>query len=773
MANESTDEIAHLEEVASILRRRLRILETQCVRFGSFVPDYITQERDDVQRQLAQVQTNLRRLRPSPTDTLCPYVGLLTFDETDSAYFFGRDELVSTLLQKAEHASFLAVLGPSGSGKSSVVRAGLIPALKGGAITGSDRWCYLILRPGARPLYALAATFAAVPGQTLGDIGTICETLYRKGDGLLLLADGVRVGHKGSRLVLVVDQAEELWTLAPTERETRTAFITEQQQPFIRSLLTAAASPDESVLIIFTMRADFLHRALEHHDLTHWMSGERNVLVSPLLSEELAQAITRPAELVECTFEPGLVDTLTKQTLGQPGALPLLEYTLLELWKQRQPPGILTWMAYTALGGIEGALAQTADKILEEYETKSKKGQRATTPTRTASPTAKRTPPKKDLDLLRAILLRLVQPGQNTADIGRRVPLQDLVPAGHSIQVVQALLQPLVGARLLTIGSDEQSWETVEIAHEALIRAWPTLQNWINEDRENLRRQIQLEEAAKEWERNPSPDYLWSGKRLADAQDWIHDVEPPLPEREKLFLQTSARHEERRQRSERSHYRGQAAGGAIGTGLGYGLAFALAIAFDDTNVSAGSAWNIVADTLIAFVFMFTIGGLVGLCLAIGLWLQRNTVKHRVATTGLTGALAGCLAYILFLVGPGRATPDLIGLKHVAVGALLGTGVGVGAGLTGSDRRLLGMTLGSVMAFELSGMLGGLPWSPLLLLIAGLVLGVSTALGFLIVTVEPDERMLSLYSRISAIFIRARPWLCALSSFLRSSDRTLK
>ncbi|MDZ4719264.1 MAG: hypothetical protein SH847_12490 [Roseiflexaceae bacterium] len=369
MTSASADESTHLDELTAILRRRRRILETQYTRFGHLTPDHIVLELEDVQRQLTQVQAELRRVRPQLADTQCPYLGLLTFQELDSAFFFGRDDLVSTLLQKVEHNSFLAVLGPSGSGKSSVVRAGLIPALKGGALAGSKHWCYLIIKPDARPLNTLAAAFASISGQTLGDIATIRETLSRTDDGLLLLADGLRTQQKSTRLVLVVDQAEELWTLTPPNPQARAAFVTEQQQPFLRSLLTAASAPDQSVLIIFTLRADFLHRALEHHDLTIWMGDEHTVLVSPLLPDQLKQAITRPAELVGCSFEPGLDDALVEQTLGQPGALPLLEYTLLELWKDRRPDGLLTWDTFQQLGGVKGGLARRADDTLAQQST--------------------------------------------------------------------------------------------------------------------------------------------------------------------------------------------------------------------------------------------------------------------------------------------------------------------------------------------------------------------------------------------------------------------
>jgi hypothetical protein len=176
------------------------------------------------------------------------------------------------------------------------------------------------------------------------------------------------------------------------------------------------------------MRADFLHRALEHQELATW-TKTHHVLVEPLTRDELHNAITRPAELVGAGFEPGLVDTLVEQTISQPGALPLLEYTLLELWRERQPDGTLTWEAFKAIGGgVEGGLAQRADTVL-----------------------AKQYTPEQQAEL-RAVLLRLVQPGEGAVDARRRVALEDLIPAGSSSEAVQALLKPLADERLITTG---------------------------------------------------------------------------------------------------------------------------------------------------------------------------------------------------------------------------------------------------------------------------------------------------------------------------------
>ena len=278
-----------------------------------------------------------------------------------------------------------------------------------------------------------------------------------------------------ARLVLVVDQCEELWTLAPTVPDQRDAWIAQQQRPLIQLLLTAVASTDSPLLLVLTMRADFLHRAAEYPALARAI-GDHDLIVSPMEADELRAAIVEPARLRGASFEPGLVEVLGAQVQGRPGALPLLEYSLLELWKRRNG-AMLTWEAYQQIGGVEGALAARADQIIAEHYQPEQR------------------------EALRQALLRLVQPGEGVADTRRRVPLSDLAPEAGSVAEVQALLKPLTDERLLTSGRDEQTrLETVEVTHEALIRAWPTLGRWLGEARADLRVQLQLEEAAKEWQ---------------------------------------------------------------------------------------------------------------------------------------------------------------------------------------------------------------------------------------------------------------------------------
>jgi len=510
--------IKQLEAQADTLQRRLWTLEQQIAGYGSLaVPPHKVLEQAEAQRALDDIHDQLKQLREAPIASDAPYLGLLTFQEADADHFFGREALIGDLVQKARATAFLVVLGPSGSGKSSVVRAGLIPALKRGAVPGSEHWMYCPpLKPGARPLNSLASVLISMPrGAALGHVFDLHERLANSDDALLLAADTLLTGQDAARLVLLVDQAEELWTLAPTEQEARTSFVEQQQHPFLRQLLSALAVPASPLLIIFTMRADFLHRAAEHPALANAI-GEHDVIISPMTADELRMAIARPAETTGVSFEHGLIDELIKQTVDRPGALPLLEYALLELWKTKRTDGLLTWAAFHELGGVEGALAARADAIVAE-----------------------RYPGITQREQLRKLLLRLVQPGEGAADTRRRVRLDELVPADQDLAEVQALLAPLADERLLTTGYDATiGAETVEVAHEALIRAWPTFGQWIRANRADLVFQLQLGEAAQDWvQSDESRDFLWSGLRLANAEAWITRAQPALNARDRRFLE--------------------------------------------------------------------------------------------------------------------------------------------------------------------------------------------------------------------------------------------
>ena len=454
---------------------------------------------------------------PSP-DIRCPYRGLQAFEEEHAEFFFGREAEVEWLLQTLQTGRFLAVIGPSGSGKSSLVRAGLIPALRQGALyhrpnlaeaglgqveLDSGRWLIEMMRPGRRPLEALAVNLLIHTGRNLRSLVEELEVGER---GLhLLVVELLAQQPDKTHLALVVDQFEELFTLCDEETA---------RKQFIANLLYAAALPQGQTVIILTMRADFYNWAALYPDLALYLA-DRQRLISQMTDVELNQAITRPAQQVGLSLEAGLVERLLADTASEPGALPLLQHALLELWERREDD-TLTFAAYQQSGGVKGAVAQRADALLT-----------ALSPNQQA--------------IMRRVMLRLTRLGEGTADTRRRAFLTELVRYPEEETDVRAVVTQLATARLATTATDPESGqEIVDVAHEALIQGWPALQSWLNEDREALRLHQQLAEAAEMWADQVQDDsYLYRGARLAAAEVWAESYAGEMNQRERAFLTAS------------------------------------------------------------------------------------------------------------------------------------------------------------------------------------------------------------------------------------------
>jgi hypothetical protein len=344
---------------------------------------------------------------------VCPYRGLSTFDEEHSDLFFGRDADIQRLIEKLKTSRCLAVLGPSGSGKSSLVRAGLIPALRKGALPGSETWTIRTLRPGAEPLAALAAQLLQIHPQG-GMIATLDQ--MRADPRALHLATVLALADRPSsgRVVWVVDQFEEVFTLCHDDAE-RTAFVA--------ALLYAAGFPEGRSVVVLTLRADFYAKCAAYPELAAAISAHQ-FLVSPMHEDELRQAIEAPAHRVGLELEEGLVPTILDDVASQPGALPLLQHALLELWERRRGT-MLTLEAYRESGGVEGALARRADAVYDGL-----------------------TPEQQEI--ARGILLRLTQPGEGTEDTRRRAALDELIPRTDQREAVERVIGLLSEARLLT-----------------------------------------------------------------------------------------------------------------------------------------------------------------------------------------------------------------------------------------------------------------------------------------------------------------------------------
>lgn len=368
-----------------------------------------------------------------------PYRGLARFEPADHDLFFGRDKPVTGLLELVGEHRFAAVFGPSGSGKSSLLRAGLVPAL--GEAPPADRPAMIrILTPGERP--ATRHAQALVPLDEERDTWVI------------------------------VDQFEELFTLC-RDREERNRFL---------ELLLAARQPEARLRVVIAVRGDFYGHCAEHHDLADAVS-QANVLVGPMGRDELRQAVTGPASAAGLNVERVLTARIIDDVTGQPGALPMLSHALLETWRRRRGR-TLTLADYEDAGGVQGAIAATAERVYGEL-------------TRNQALAARR------------ILLRLIAPGEGTADTRHPAERSELAPRDDTV------LERLISARLVTSNDG-----AVELAHEALITGWPRLAGWIEEDRERLRVQRRLGEASRAWEElGRDPGALYRGTRLAQAEE--------------------------------------------------------------------------------------------------------------------------------------------------------------------------------------------------------------------------------------------------------------
>lgn len=406
-----------------------------------------------------------------------PYKGLRAFQEADAVDFFGRAGLTEQLLARLSESGgggrFLVVAGPSGSGKSSVVRAGLVPALRRGALPNSKGWFITDMLPGTHPLEELEAALLRVA--TSPQSGLLSQ-LSEDRRGLVRAVKRILPADQDTELLLVIDQFEELFTLVVDEG---------LREHFIDNLLSAVTDPRSRVRIIATLRADFYDRPLVYPRLAELVRSHTE-LVLPLTDDELERAIAGPAERVGLMLEPGLVTTIVNDIGKQPGALPLLQFALTELFNRRKEHK-LTLGAYRESGGLKGALGRRADELYDELDPQLQ-------------------------EVARQIFLRLVTLGEGTEDTRRRVTLAELAPGEGTDEVINAFSR----YRLLTLDHDPLTrGSTLEIAHEALIREWAKLREWLRENREDLLVQRQLTQAAAEWQRaNHERSFLANGMRL-------------------------------------------------------------------------------------------------------------------------------------------------------------------------------------------------------------------------------------------------------------------
>jgi hypothetical protein len=445
-------------------------------------------------------------LAPELPDEMCPYMGLDAFSESEQGVFFGRERLVEEAVRMLSRGRLLAAVGPSGSGKSSLVLAGLLPALKEAALPDSLQGHHAQrMVPGSQPMANLARALYALQLEPGVDADT-----WSAQHAVLLTQDPERlpglIDHDNAApLVLVVDQFEEVFTLCVDDAA---------RHAFVACLLALFQMPGRSHTLILTLRADFESLVSRLPELQ--APFERHLLrVTPLNAAELRASIESPADLIGLKFEHGLVDTLLHDILGEPAALPLLQFTLLKLWEHRER-NYITWDAYRRLGGGRLALANSADAFFDSLI------------------------PEQQVTA-RRILLRLVRAGDGLEITSNRVRLDSFYRGGEAGERVTLVLEKLVDARLVRVTQSDVASDTqVEIAHEALVRNWPRLVAWLEEERESIRQRQRLTSAAEQWaalgraEGALLPDAL-----LHEAGRFVETTGIELSDLEIEFLQAS------------------------------------------------------------------------------------------------------------------------------------------------------------------------------------------------------------------------------------------
>ena len=509
---ELADEVGYSDTQISRLEQNLRLPDIPTIE-TRFVSALGLEEEAQTLAKLLDLAANVRR-EDAPTPGLCPYKGLDYFDEADAELFVGREALTAQLVERvlsltssgeAIKERFLAVVGASGSGKSSLVRAGLVPSLRWNKISAD--WQICVFTPTEHPLESLSGALTQEANSAAAN-PMLTDDMARDSRGLQIFADR-RLGLKTvSRLLLVVDQFEELFALCRSEEE-RTSFV--------ENLLTAASEADGPIIVVIALRADFYAHCAGYARLREALSKQQQY-IGAMTDDELRRAVEESAQRGRWEFEPGLVDQLLHDVGHEPGALPLLSHALLETWHRRRGR-TMTLSGYASSHGVRGAIAETAEAVFTDQFTREQQA------------------------IARRIFLRLTELGDEASagDTRRRATITELILKPEDAATTHAVLKALADARLITTSED-----SAEVAHEALIREWPTLRGWLEENREGLRLHRQLTEAGQEWlGADRPPDVLYRGTRLAQAREWASTHEAELNAMEREFLTASIEASER------------------------------------------------------------------------------------------------------------------------------------------------------------------------------------------------------------------------------------
>ena len=482
---------------------RYQDVQTMALEFRRYISGHTVVEVDDA-------------------DLINPYKGLRPFEEADANDFFGREALTQQLLDLLREDDpfrrFLSLVGPSGSGKSSVVFAGLVPALRRGDIDGSENWFIVEFVPGSHPLQHLEAALLSVAASPPADL---LEQLQSDPQGLLRAADNLlsEIGAD-AELFIIIDQFEEVFTLVEDEAE---------RAHFLGLIQEAVLSADSRIRIITTLRADFYHKPLLYEGFGMLMQ-QRTQTILPLTTEELEQAVTAPARRAGLAVDTDLVAAVIADVHEEPGVLPLLQYALTEVFEGREGRH-LTLSAYRDSGGVLGALARRAETVYQSLD-------------------------RAQQMIARQVLIRLVSLGEGTEDTRRRTPLSELASIVPDHAVLQGVLDAFGKYRLLTFDQEPGTREPmVELAHEALIREWGELGAYLDERRDDIRQQRLLANMASEWQQSgEDSSYLLHGARLQQFEDWIDEGAVSLSEGEQHFLTISIDWKEQQEARDRARH---------------------------------------------------------------------------------------------------------------------------------------------------------------------------------------------------------------------------
>ena len=442
-----------------------------------------------------------------------PFKGLHPFTESDVGTFFGQERLITEVVRRLRAGTrLLSIVGASGSGKSSVVRAGVIPAIRKGAVGEPESWLIAQMVPGAQPFIELEA---ALLRSTLDAPDNLVELLDHDKDGIQRAALRM-LQNPSARLLLVIDQFEEIFTLVESD-EVRTRFI--------RNLEFALEDSHGRIIVMIALRSDFYHRPLEFTAFGALL-GEGVINTVPLPPDALEEAAAQPAAVAGVHLEPTLMAHLLTDVAGQSGGLPLFQYALTELF-DRRIGDLLTAAAYEEMGGVKGAITRRAEDLFDAFS-------------------------KAEQVACKQLFLRLVAIVGSDEWSRRRITGSELTAIAADTVDLQTVLDVFGEYRLLTFDRDVVSGSaTVEVAHDALLREWSRLQAWMEDGRDDLDRHAHFTTALAEWnEAGEAADYLLSGKRLADYEQWAVESTLLLSTPEQRFLDVSVAHREHERVSE-------------------------------------------------------------------------------------------------------------------------------------------------------------------------------------------------------------------------------